>query len=223
MTEGLRRWAGRYRAKGRYTPVGVAFHWIMAAAVIVQLGSGWWIQRFLAGPDKLSAYAQHTQIGLTLLLLGFLRLAWRIVVPGPINDADKPGIESIAAHATHAAFYALFTILPLSGWAMWSAIYPAERLHLAGLIPVPAMPFHDLSRAWQFRVLDWALDVHVAGAIALALLIPAHALAALKHHLVDRDDVLEGMLPELADHRDHPEGAQHTPPPLAADDAKAPG
>lgn len=223
MINWLGRWAETYRAEGRYTPVGVAFHWIMAAVVIFQLGSGWWIQRFLAGPDKLAAYAMHAQIGLTILLLGVLRLVWRIVVPGPINDADKPGIASTAAHATHAVFYALFTILPLSGWAMWSAIRPAEPLYLAGLVPLPAMPFHDLSRAWQFRVLDWAMDIHVAGVIVLALLIPAHALAAIKHHLVDRDDVLEGMLPEVTDHRDHPEGARHNPPPLADRDAKARG
>ena len=209
------QWARTYRERGRYTPVGVAFHWIMAAVVIFQLGTGWWIQRYLAGADKLAYYALHSEIGLTLLGLGLLRLLWRLIVPGPINDADKPGVASKIAHVTHAVFYALFTILPLSGWAMWSAIQPARPLYLAGLIPVPAMPFHDLSRAWQFRVLDWAMDVHVAGVVLLALLVPAHALAAIKHHLVDRDDVFEGMLPELTDHRQHPQGSQHTPQPLA--------
>lgn len=223
MKGDLRRWAEQYRAQGQYTPVGVAFHWIMAAVVIVQIGSGWWIQRFLVGPDKLAAYALHAQIGLTILLLGFLRLVWRIIVPGPINDADKPGFSSTAAHVTHAIFYALFTILPLSGWAMWSAIRPAEPLYLAGLVPLPAMPFYDLSRAWQFQVLDWAMTVHVVGAVVLVLLIPAHALAAIKHHLIDRDDVLEGMFPELTDHRSHPEGAQHNPPPLGDPEPKARG
>jgi cytochrome b561 len=215
MSQSLHDWAQSYRARGRYTPVGVAFHWIMAAVVIFQLSSGWWMQRYLVGGEKLAAYALHSEIGLTLLALGLLRLLWRLIVPGPINDADKPGFPSKIAHLTHGVFYALFTVLPLSGWAMWSAIQPARPLYLAGLMPIPPLPFYDLSRMWQFRVLDWAMDVHVAGVILLALLVPAHALAAIKHHLVDRDDVFEGMLPELTDHRHHPQGPRHTPPPLA--------
>lgn len=214
MIAQLRHWAEAYRSRGRYTPVGVAFHWSMAAIVLFQLGSGWWMQRYLAGGEKLASYALHSEIGLTLLVLGLLRLLWRTIVPGPINDADKPGVSATVAHVTHGVFYALFTILPLSGWAMWSAIRPAQPLRLAGLVPVPPLPFHDLSRAWQFRVLDWSMDVHVAAAILLALLVPAHALAAIKHHLVDRDDVFEGMLPELTDHRHHPAGRPHNPPPL---------
>lgn len=215
MKAHLRRWAETYRSEGRYTPVGVTFHWVMAAVVLFQLASGWWMERYLVGADKLAAYQHHSQIGLTLLLLGLLRLLWRMIIPGPVNDADKPGVASTLAHVTHAVLYTLFTVLPLSGWALWSAIRPAQPLFLAGLIPVPAMPFHDLSRAWQYRVLDWAIDVHFWGVVALALLVPAHALAAIKHHFIDRDDVFEGMLPEVSDHRQHPGGPQHTPPQLA--------
>lgn len=211
----LQAWADGYRNRGRYTPVGVAFHWTMAAVVIFQLGTGWWMQRYLVGADKIAAYQLHSEIGLTLLTLGLLRLLWRTLVPGPINDADKPGFSSKIAHATHALFYALFTVLPLTGWTMWSAIRPAEPLSLAGLLPVPPMPFAELSRAWQFQVLEWSMSLHLYSVVLLALLVPAHALAAIKHHLVDRDDVFEGMLPELTDHHRHPAGPQHSAPPLA--------
>lgn len=223
MMKRLRRWADSYRQRGRYTPVGVTFHWLMAAVVIFQLVSGWWMERYLAGSDKLAAYAVHTQIGLTLLVLGLLRLLWRTLVPGPVNDADMPPLASKLAHATHITFYVLFTVLPLSGWAMWSAIRPAQPLYLAGLLPVPAMPFHDLSRAWQFAILDWALTIHVAGVVLLSVLVVLHVLAALKHHFVNRDDVFEGMLPELTDRRHHPAGSQHNPPPLADREEKAIG
>ena len=212
MIRALRRWAKRYHERGKYTPVGVAFHWIMAAVVIYQLATGWMMQRYLVGPDKLEAYKLHSEIGLTLLLLGALRLLWRLMVPGPINDADRQGWQTTAAHATHAVFYALFAALPLSGWAMWSAIQPARPLHLAGLLPVPPMPFHDLSREWQYRALDLAEDVHVVGIIVLTVLVLFHVGAALKHHFLDRDDVLEGMLPEVPDSRWHPEGPSYAAP-----------
>jgi cytochrome b561 len=212
MIKLLQSWSQSYRDRGKYTPVGVAFHWTMAALVIYQLASGWLMDRLLVGADKLNAYQLHTEIGLTLLLLGILRLVWRLMVPGPINDADNQGWRSTAAHALHHAFYALFAILPLSGWIMWSAIQPAQPLHLAGFVPLPAMPLHDLSPEWQFLVLDYAEGVHLAGIITLTLLVPAHAGAAIKHHFWDRDDVFAGMLPEIPDTSWHPGGPNYSPP-----------
>ena len=95
---------------------------------------------------------------------------------------------------------------------MWSAIQPARQLQLAGLIPVPAMPFHDVSPEWQFWILDTTEDLHVFCVIVLALLIPAHAVAAIKHHYWDRDDVLEGMMPEVPDTHWHPGGPNYSRP-----------
>jgi len=212
MIRSLREWSRSFRDRGKYTPVGVTFHWIMAGLVIYQLASGWLMDRYAVGPDKLAAYQRHTEIGLTLLTLGVLRLIWRLMVPGPINDADRQGWRTNVAHALHYAFYALFAILPLSGWIMWSAIQPAEPLELAGLIPVPTMPFQDFSPEWQRWALDTAETIHVIGVIALTLLVPAHALAAIKHHFWDRDDVFTGMLPEVPDTDWHPGGPNYSRP-----------
>jgi cytochrome b561 len=206
----LDEWAQSYRERGKYTPVGVAFHWIMAATVVYQLYSGWTMQRYLVGADKLEAYRNHSEIGLLLLLLGVARLIWRLIVPGPINDADNQGWRTTVAHAIHIAFYALFAILPLSGWALWSAIQPAEPLYLAGLIPVPGMPFYDFSPELQRWVMDTTLNIHVAGVILLTLLVFGHAGAAIKHHFWDRDDVFLGMLPEIPDTQSHPEGPEYS-------------
>ena len=211
MIRQLQEWSRSYRERGKYTPVGTAFHWIMAAAVTYQLVGGWVMQRYLVGPDKLEAYRLHTEVGLSLLALGVARLLWRMIVPGPINDADNQGWKTTVAHAIHIAFYALFAVLPLSGWMMWSAIQPAEPLYLAGVIPVPNMPFHNLSPEWQFWIMDRALWVHVAGVIMLSLLVPGHALAAIKHHFWDKDDVLKGMLPEIVDSEWHPGGPDYNP------------
>lgn len=208
----LRTWAERYRGRGKFTPVGVTFHWVMAGVVLYQLISGWAMQRYLAGPDKLEAYRLHSEIGLTLLLFGALRLLWRVMVPGPINDADNAGWRSKVAYATEGVFYALFVILPLSGWTLWSAIQPARPLSLLGLVPIPSMPFQDFSPELQYRVLDIAEDVHVGAVILLALLVPLHTIAALKHHFWDRDDVLEGMLPEVPDTNWHPGGPNYSRP-----------
>lgn len=197
----IRDWAASYTERGKYSPIGIWFHWIMAAVVIYQLGSGWMMQRYPVGAEKLAAYALHSEIGLTLLLIALLRGLWRLYIPDPVNDSDAPRWQSRTAKIIHYAFYGLFALLPLSGWCMWSAIQPARPLNLAGVIPLPPMPFYDLSPAWQYQVLGWAEDLHLIGIVGLVLLIPLHVGAALKHHFWDRDDVVKGILPEIQDHQ----------------------
>jgi cytochrome b561 len=207
----VRQWAVSYTENGKYSPVGVWFHWIMAALVLFQLGMGWTMSRYRVGGSKLDAYELHSELGLTLLLLAILRFGWRLFVPDPINDADGPGWQSTAAHITKVLFYALFALLPLSGWAMWSAIQPVEPLSIFGLIAIPPMPFHTLSPAWQYQVLEWAESLHVLGVIGLSLLVPLHVGAALKHHFWDRDDTVRGILPEVRDDETAPDQRQYTP------------
>ena len=211
LPDAIRAWARSYTREGKYSPVGVWFHWIMAALVLFQLVYGWGMSREAAGGEKLAAYALHSEIGLTILLLAMARFAWRLLIPGPINDADAPGWQATAAQATHVLFYGLFALLPLSGWAMWSAIQPVEPLRVAGLLPLPPLPFHTLSRAWQFQVLDWAESLHLLGIVGLTLVIPLHVGAALKHHFWDRDDVVIGILPEIRDDQSAPDHARYNP------------
>lgn len=207
----IRQWAVSYSENGKYSPVGVWFHWIMAGLVLFQLSLGWIMSRYPVGGDKLASYELHSEIGLAILLLAILRFAWRLFVPDPINDADKPGWQSTVAQLTKYMFYALFALLPLSGWAMWSAIQPVEPLRLAGLVGVPPMPFHTLSPAWQISVLDWAKSLHFWGVVGLTLLVPLHVGAALKHHFWNRDDVVKGILPEIQDDETAPDHTQYTP------------
>ena len=209
MLAAIRDWAEGYTRTGKYSPVGGWFHWIMAALALYQLGSGWLLSRIPVGADKLAAYAQHSEIGLTLLAMALLRGLWRLLVTDPVNDSGSPRWQRVAARWTQLSFYGLFALLPLSGWCMWSAIQPAQPLSLAGVVPVPPMPFYDLSPAWQREVLDAARILHVAGVIGLALLIPLHVGAALSHHFWTRDDVVRGILPEIPDYEiPEPEQAQ---------------
>ena len=211
MIEQLRAWARKHTEQDRYSPVGLVFHWVMAALVLFQLGWGFYSDWVAPGGDKLFAYQVHSAAGLPILILALLRGVWRLVIPGPENDADTLGWQSIAAHVTHWLFYIAFFGLPLSGWVMWSALVEPGPLYLAGVMPWPQVPLESLDVMTRFAILDVAEDVHAALIILLLVLIPAHAGAALKHHFWDRHDVLRGMLPEIPDWED-PRGAeQHKP------------
>lgn len=196
MIEAIRRWAARHTAERRYSPVGITFHWTMALLITFQLYWGWHMGQLPVGAEKLDGYRLHSELGLLMLVLAGLRLLWRIIVPGPLNDADTLGWQTKLAYLTHALFYICFFGLPLSGWAMWSALGEGPDLSLAG-ISWPQMPFHQVPIAVQWTVLDWAEDIHTVLVVLLLVMVPAHVGAALKHHFWDRHDVLIGMLPEL--------------------------
>ena len=187
-------WAAGHHDEGRYSPVAIVFHWTMAALVTFQLAWGWWMGRLPVGGDKIAAHDLHYAIGVLMLVLAIGRGSWRMLAPGPINDADKPGWESTAARITHYLFYTCLFGLPLTGWAMISATAREQELSLLTL-PWPLMPFQDLTfvRRWQIEaVAEW---MHWGLIVTLLLLIPLHVGGALKHQFIDRDDVFHGMLP----------------------------
>lgn len=190
-------WAAGHADEGRFSPVAIVFHWTMAALVLFQLGWGWWMGRLPVGGEKMAAYDLHFAVGILMLVLVICRGAWRVLAPDVINDADKPGWESTAAHITHYVFYTCLFGLPLSGWLMVSATSRDTELTLVRVVPWPLMPLHDLSNPtlWMLeRVGEWT---HWGLVVSLLFLIPVHVGGALKHQIIDRDDVFHGMLPIL--------------------------
>ncbi len=192
------QWAAGHADEGRYSPVAIVFHWTMAVLVVVQLALGWWMGRLPVGGNKVAAYDLHFAIGVVMLLLILGRTSWRLLAPGPINDADKPGWESVAGHVTHYVFYICLFGLPLSGWAMVSATGREQGLSLLGTTPWPLLPMQDLTPPTLWAIEAAAEWMHWGLIIALLLLIPIHVIAALKHQFVDGDDVLHGMAPVIA-------------------------
>lgn len=188
-------WAAGHRDEGRYSPVGIVFHWTMALLVVFQLAWGWWMGRMPVGGDKVAAYEMHFFIGVLMLVLALARLGWRTFAPDLINDADKPGWESTAAHVTHYVFYTCLIGLPLSGWAMVSATARDEQLTFLGLFDWPLMPMQTLSNPMLWWIESAAEWMHWGLIVSLILLFPIHAGAALKHQIIDRDDVLHAMAP----------------------------
>lgn len=211
MIDKLKAWASGYTAQGRYSPVGIAFHWIMAALVLFQLGWGFYTDWLMPGGDKLKAYQVHSAAGLPILILALLRGAWRLLIPDPINDADAPGWQSTTAHVTHYLFYLCFLAIPLSGWVMWSSIAAPGPLHLAGVVPWPQVPLEALGTEARLVTLQLAERVHHWLVLFLLVLIPVHVAAALKHHFWNRHDVLRGILPEIPDWED-PRSAEKNRP-----------
>lgn len=139
------------------------------------------------GPDKIATYALHKSIGITILTLVAIRIAWRLHAGAPAPIQGTPHWQERVASLTHLALYGLLLAMPLSGWILNSASgYPLQWFGLVNL-PAIAGKDHDLH--------ELAEDIHEWLFWAMVTLVVVHAAAAFYHHLFQRDATLLRMLP----------------------------
>ena len=170
-----------------YDNVAVALHWATAALVVVQfaLAHTW---DWFAKPTRQLMEGTHMSFGVLLTAVLVARLAWRWI-PGHQVSALEAGWMRLTSKAVHFLLYALLAAEAALGFAFrWGAGRPMEffGLDIPPLIGEIAKPLrHDLREIHEW--IGWAI-------IILALI---HALAALYHHYVLKDRVLERMLPPV--------------------------
>lgn len=171
----------------RYGSLAQFFHWATVALVAVQLVTMELAEDLPRGLAKLEMVARHKSVGITILVLAALRLAWRFANPIPPAPRDVAPWQRRAADVSHWLLYALIFALPLSGWMMSSAAnYPVSWF---GLVQLP-----DLVGASE-QLQETLEEVHEALATTLLVIAGIHVLAALQHHFLLKDDVLRRMLP----------------------------
>lgn len=173
----------------RYTLPAIALHWLLALALIVSFCVGVYMSDLPISPQRLKLYNWHKWAGICILALSALRLLWRLTHRPP-EDVPMPAWQRRAAHATHVLLYVLFFAVPLAGWAYSSAAgFPVV---LFGVLPLPDFVSPDKELAEAIKPLHGIL------AFTMAALVLAHVGAALKHHFIDRDDLLNRMRPGRA-------------------------
>jgi len=166
--------------------VARAFHWLIAVLVLAQFVIGSIAEEMKLTPAKLDLFVWHKSIGVTVLLLALLRLAWRLGNPPPASPAGTPHWEGRLAAVAHWVLYALIFAVPLSGW--W--VSDASRVPFKAFFLVPMPDFIATDRGLQ----EAAAEVHEVLTMTLLLVIVLHIGAALRHQFLLRDDVLRRML-----------------------------
>ncbi len=172
----------------QYTRTAKSLHWLMALIIIGLVPLGLYMHELPVSPRKLQLYSWHKWAGVTVFLLLLVRVAWRITHRPPPLPGQAGSLQHLAAHAGHLGLYLLMLATPLSGWLMSSA--KGYQTVWFGVLPIPDLLGKD-------KVLgDQLAEAHEFLAWTLVVLIVVHVAAALKHHFIDRDDVLVRMLPE---------------------------
>jgi len=169
----------------RWGPTGRLLHWVMALLIIGVIVVGLMMTRshFDLG-TTFALYQAHKSYGLIVLPLLVWRLLWRWRATAPPPPPAMPPIERRLARAAHGLFYGLMAALPVSGWIMASASPLRLPTRPFNLFSVPDLVQPDPVLFERLRLFH---EMVAYGFIALLVL---HVAAALKHHLIDKDDVL---------------------------------
>jgi cytochrome b561 len=171
----------------RFDNLAIWLHWITLALVVAQFSSAWLLSAAI-GADQAGALLRlHRSLGVVIWFVTVCRLAWRLSLADlPPFSKSMPQLQQQMAKSNEYGLYVLLILQPLTGLAhtllrgrpfplfLWQApvVLPGDR----GLSNL----FHE---------------IHVVGALALLSLIGVHALAALFHRFILKDNVLGRMLP----------------------------
>jgi cytochrome b561 len=170
-----------------YDGVMRAIHWTTLALVAGAFAAVWIADPALVGPYVRPVIQVHRSLGLTVAALTIFRLAWRWRARIPPLPADLPMVQKIAARAAEGVLYVLLVAQPVIGLLYTNAY--GLRVNLYFLGELPALIGRDRPLAAQLG------NVHFFLGYSLLVLIGLHSAAALFHHFIRRDDVLNAMLP----------------------------
>lgn len=167
----------------RYSSGAIVFHWLIALLVVTNLALALLYESLLDGVKWVMP--AHMAIGITVLVLTLVRIAWRLGHRPP--PLPLTGWQRGAVKAVHVAFYVLLLAVPLAGWAFVSGAAKRFPITWFGLFDIPFLP---VSRAAG----GIAKEAHEIMAFLVLGLIVLHVAAALRHHYLLRDDGLTRML-----------------------------
>jgi cytochrome b561 len=172
----------------RYSVPAIVLHWLIAVLIIGTFTLGL-VMTDIPGltPAKLRYFSWHKWAGVTVLLLATLRLLWRLTNRAPAYPAAMPAWQQRAAHALHGMLYVLIFAVPLSGY--FYSLAAGVKVVYFGLFPLPVLIQPDPALKPILKAVHYWLNMLMAGLVGL------HVAAALKHLLVDRDGIVQRMLP----------------------------
>lgn len=171
----------------RFGLVSVVLHWLVALTVFGMFGLGLWMRTLdYYSPWYRTAPDIHKSVGILLLLVMLLRLLWRFLSPPPAPLANHGPLTRLGGRAGHALLYLGLFALLVSGYLISTA--DGRPIEVFGWFQVPALITGIPDQE------DLAGEIHEYLAWGLVGLAVVHALAALKHHFIDRDATLRRML-----------------------------
>ena len=182
-----------------YGAISVLLHWLVAVLVVglyflgdYMVDLGYYDTWYTKGP------LLHEALGAIVGILLMARIVWRVINPVPALEANSTAWQRLAAHGAHLSLYVLMVGIIVSGYLITTG--DGRSVDVFGWFQIPSV-LGGVSNGIFGGLLgdvkhlqDRAGEVHEIFAVTLMGLTVIHALAALKHHFVDRDRTLLRML-----------------------------
>jgi cytochrome b561 len=167
--------------------VMIAFHWATVAIVLGLLSTAVMHEQVHDVQTRVLLLRVHRSLGVTIWLLTVSRLLWRTALANlPPFPGHMVQIHRAVVTAGEYCLYGLLIIQPLTGFGATIARGRAFPLFWGNVPPLmPRLPALE----------DALFTLHQIGAWTLVVLITGHAMAALFHHFILRDETLARMLP----------------------------
>jgi cytochrome b561 len=162
-------------AGGTYASPAKALHWLIVALLIAQFIFAWTMPEIHRTVPVSTLIDLHVWFGTLILFVAVVRLAVRLTHGEPEPEDGLPPWQRQSARLTHWLLYILLFVVPVSFFGLF-----------------------DLPKLIATRAAGWGWTGDVHGLLAnylLLVLVGLHVAAALYHHFVRRDRVLQRMLP----------------------------
>jgi superoxide oxidase len=171
----------------RYSNLSIALHWAMVLLIAAVYACMLLRENYPRGSDlREGLKTWHFMLGLSVLALVLFRIVVRLLSTNPAITPEPPAWQALVAKVTHFALYAFMLAMPIAGWVILSA--SGKTIPFFGL-ELPALVGQSKGLAEQVK------ELHETVATIGYFLIGLHALAALFHHYVAKDDTLQRMIP----------------------------
>ena len=143
--------------------------------------------RAAPGPMQDNLYNFHKSLGVTIFVLMVLRIITRFTAGAPAPEPTLNRFQRAASSAVHGLLYLLLILMPINGYianSLFGATTP-----VFGLFEIPPL----LAKNEAFA--DSIFTVHRLMGFAVLGLAAIHIAAALQHYFIQKDGVLQRMLP----------------------------
>jgi len=167
----------------RYTEFAMLLHWLVAGGIAFLFVHGFDMMQ-LAGPERLAQVNLHRSVGITVFVLVLVRIWWRMVAPPP--HVPMPEVQAWVANVVHLLIYALLVVNGIAGSVGWIASGDPVVFYGVPLAAARA-PSPDLDHL--------CILVGLTTARILVVMIVLHVIGVVKHEWLDRDRILQRMLP----------------------------
>lgn len=190
----------------RYNKVSIILHLVVALFIFAMLGLGWYMSDLpkdlpktasidlfdlgiyslpLAEPASPRAFYfnLHKSLGVTVMALIFFRLFWRLTHIAPEFPSSMKAWEKKLAELTHKALYLMMLAVPVAGAVM--AAFSKYGIVWFGVRLVEGLNNEGLREVFK--------EIHEISATVLVVLVVLHVVAAVKHKVIDKDDVMQRM------------------------------